>query len=98
MAETKIFTFSMTEYVEMCIKQLGIHEGLWGPYLEFGFGVANVPVMPDSKFFQPAVINVVQKFGIQRFDSPTMSFTVDAAKVNPDFPPPSPSPELIGHQ
>jgi hypothetical protein len=82
MPETKIYSFGFNEIVETLIKQLDIHEGLWAIYVEFGFGVANVPVTPDSKVFQPAVINVVNKIGIQKTDSPT-NLTVDAAKVNP---------------
>ncbi|MGD1156192.1 MAG: hypothetical protein ABSA41_10220 [Terriglobia bacterium] len=82
MPETKIISFGLNEIVQTLIKQLDIHDGLWSIYIEFGFGVANIPVTPDSKVFQPAVINVVNKIGIQKQDSPT-NLTVDAAKVNP---------------
>lgn len=82
MAEATIYTFSITGYVGLCVKHLGLREGLWGPYFEFGFSVENVPVAPDSKTCAPGAINVINKLGIQRFDSET-SFTVDAAVVNP---------------
>ena len=82
MPETKNYAFGLNEVVETLIKQLDIHEGLWCIYIEFGFGVANIPTTPDSKSFQPAVINVINKIGIQKQDSPT-NLTVDAAKVNP---------------
>jgi hypothetical protein len=89
MAETKVYTFGLNEVVELLIKQQDIHEGLWAFYTEFGFGVANIPMPPDGKTFQPAVVNVLNKIGIQRFDSPT-NLTVDAAKVNPPATPPGP--------
>ncbi len=64
------------------MKQLDIHEGLWGIYLEFGIMGANIPTSPDGKTVVPAAIDIVQKIGIQRFDSPN-NLTVDAAQVNP---------------
>jgi hypothetical protein len=82
MPESRLFTFELNELVELLIKKQDIHEGLWAFYIEFGFGVANVPMPPDPKNFQPAVINVVNRIGIQKLDSPT-NLTVDAAQVNP---------------
>jgi hypothetical protein len=85
MAEQRlIFTYDVNELVEMLIKKQDIHEGLWALYIEFGFGVTNVPMPPDGKNFQPAVINVVNRIGIQKQDSPT-NLTVDARQVNPSI-------------
>jgi len=83
MPEVKTYTLTLTEIAELIIKKLDIHEGLWGAYLEFGIGATNVPTSqePPTQIF-PAIVGVVNKFGIQRFDSPN-SLTVDAAKVNP---------------
>ena len=82
MPEIKSYTFSHTELAEVLVKQLDIHEGLWGIYLEFSLVGANVPTPPDGKTMMPAAINFVNKIGIQRFAAPT-NLTVDAAKVNP---------------
>jgi hypothetical protein len=83
MPEVKTYTLTLTEIAELLIKKLDIHEGLWGAYIEFGLAAANVPIGPEVKgAIAPAVIGVLHKFGIQRFDSPN-NLTVDAAKVNP---------------
>lgn len=82
MPETKVSTLTLTELTAILIKELDVHEGLWGPYFEFGFGAANVATSPDSKSFVPAAMNFVQKVGIQRFDSPN-NLTIDAAQSNP---------------
>jgi hypothetical protein len=82
MPEIKNYTFEHTELAEMLIKQLDIHEGLWGVYIEFGFGAANVGSTPDPKTVTPAAISFVNKIGIQRFDAPN-NLSVDATQVNP---------------
>ncbi|HYW43662.1 MAG TPA: hypothetical protein VE959_12450 [Bryobacteraceae bacterium] len=82
MPETKNYVFEHTELAEILVKNLGIHEGFWGIYIEFGLKGANVPVGPDSRIILPAAISFVQKIGIQRFDEPN-SLSVDAALVNP---------------
>jgi hypothetical protein len=87
-AEAKVYTFSIEEVVEALVKKEQIHEGIWGIYIEFGFGVANVPTSAEATSFRPAVINSVNKMGIQRFDSPIGNLTVDASKVNPEAPQP----------
>lgn len=82
MPEIKTYTLNLPEIAEVLIKKLDIHEGLWGVYLEFGIGAANVPANPEGKAIAPAIIGLVQKIGIQRFDSPN-NLTVDAAQLNP---------------
>lgn len=82
MPEVKTYTLNLTEISEVIIKKLELHEGLWGVYLEFALGAANVPASPEAKTIAPAIIGLVQKIGIQRFDSPN-NLTVDAAQVNP---------------
>jgi hypothetical protein len=82
MAEVRSYTLEYPELVEILIKKLDLHEGLWGIYLEFGFGAANMPTAPDGKAFVPGAVSLVNKIGIQRFESPN-NLTVDAAVVNP---------------
>lgn len=82
MAETTNHIFGYQELAEILVKKQDIHEGLWGIYIEFGLGAANVPISPDGKTLAPAAINMVQKIGIQRF-AETSNLTVDAAEVNP---------------
>lgn len=82
MPETKNYLFSYTELAEVLIKKLDLHEGHWGVYFEFALQGANVPTSPDAKTLLPAAIVVMQRVGIQRFDTPN-NLTVDAATVNP---------------
>jgi hypothetical protein len=82
MAEVKSYLFDYKEVAEALIKKEDIHEGLWGIYMEFGLGAANIPADPSGQMFLPAAIVPVVKIGIQRFDQPS-SLTVDAAEVNP---------------
>jgi hypothetical protein len=82
MPEIKNYTFTHKELAEILVKQLDVHEGLWGVYFELGLGGANVPTSPDQKTLTPAAVALIQKVGIQRFDTEN-SLTVDAAQVNP---------------
>jgi hypothetical protein len=82
MPEIKNYTFSYTELAEILVKKLDIHEGLWGIYIEFNFGAANIPASPDGKGIAPAAIAAIKAIGIQRFDTPN-NLTVDATIVNP---------------
>ena len=88
MAEVKNYLFTYKEVAEALIKKQGIHEGLWGIYMEFGIGAANIPTDPSGQALLPAAIVPVAKIGIQRFDKAS-PLTVDAAEVNP---PPRPGP------
>lgn len=82
MPDVNNYTFSHTELAEILLKHLDIHDGLWGIYIEFGLVAANVPTGPDTKAVLPAAINLVNKIGVQRFDTPN-SLSVDAAQSNP---------------
>jgi hypothetical protein len=82
MPEPKNYVFGHTELTELLIKNLNIHEGLWGIYFEFGLGGANIPTGPDGKTFAPAAISFIQKVGIQKLDTPS-NLSVDASIVNP---------------
>jgi len=83
MPEIPIIAFSHKEVAEALIKKQNIHEGIWGVYIEFGIGAANVGQDPtDALNVLPAAIVPVVKIGIQRFPQPN-SLTVDAAVVNP---------------
>jgi hypothetical protein len=82
MAEAKNYVFGYTELAEVLVKKLDIHEGLWGLYIEFNFGAANVNASPDGKSLAPAAIAAIKAVGLQRFDTPN-NLTVDAAVVNP---------------
>ncbi len=79
MPETAQMLFTHKEVTEALIKAAGIHEGIWGVYIEFGIAGTNIE-QPDG--FIPAAIVPISKIGIQRFTEPNGS-TVDAAKVNP---------------
>ena len=81
MPETPIFTFSHKEIAEILVKHQGIHDGLWGIYIEFGLSGANVGPTPEEA--NPAAIVPVVKIGIQRYAAAS-NITVNAAEVNPD--------------
>jgi len=86
MPAPKNYLFSYTELAEMMVKNLDIHEGLWGLYVEYTLGAANVPMNPanpDNKVIAPASIAIIKAIGLQRFDEPN-NLTVDAAIVNPE--------------
>lgn len=82
MPESKNFVFDYQELAEILVKQLDVHEGFWGLYVEFGLIAANLKTNPSSKDVTPASINLVQKIGVQQFPEAN-NLTVDAAKVNP---------------
>ena len=79
---SQIVTFSHKEIAEALVKYHGVHEGLWGIYVKFALGAANIQRGPDSAEIVPAAVVPVVAVGIQRFDSEN-GLTVDAAKVNP---------------
>lgn len=75
------YPFTHKEIAEVLIKKKGIHEGLWGIYLEFAIVGANI-AGPGEGEANPAAIVPVLKIGLQKFDKET-PLSVDAAKVNP---------------
>jgi hypothetical protein len=82
MPESKNYVFGYTELAELLVKKIDLHEGLWGLYVEFNFGAANINASPDAKSLAPAAIAAIKSIGLQRFDTPN-NLTVDAAVVNP---------------
>jgi hypothetical protein len=66
---------------EALIRYNNLHEGLWGLYIEFGLGAANVGPEEGGEVFPTAIIPV-KKIGLQRYEKPN-NLTVDAAEVNP---------------
>lgn len=81
MAEvTEQHLFTHKEIAEALIKQQGLHEGIWGIYVEFGIAAGNVA--HPSGVVLPTAIVPLTKLGIQRMkaDNP---LAVDAAEVNP---------------
>lgn len=82
MPESKNYVFGYTELAELLVRKLDIHDGLWGLYVEFNFGAANINASPDAKSLAPAAIAAIKAIGIQKFDTPN-NLTVDASVVNP---------------
>lgn len=82
MPEAAMYVFSYKELAELLVKQQNIHEGLWGIFIRFGLGAANVGEAPGGDTLIPAAIVPVREIGIQRFEEPN-NLTVDAAVVNP---------------
>ena len=89
MAEPTQYKFSLKEVVEALVKKQGLHEGIWGLLIEFGFGAANTGPSKDDLF--PTALVPVMKLGLQeRKEEDNLS--VDAAKVNPEVQSVSASP------
>ena len=82
MAEVKQITFSYKEVAEALVRKEGLHEGLWGIFVEFGIHGANIGTDPEKGDLMPAAIVPILKLGIQRFEEESQ-LTVDASKVNP---------------
>ena len=82
MPEISQVHFSYQELAEVLVKQQGIHEGLWGLYVEFDLAATHVSDQ-EGNMTVPAAIVPVQRIGIRRFDQEVGSLTVDAAVVNP---------------
>lgn len=80
MAEATQITFKHTELVELMLKKQGIHEGIWGLFVNFGFSATNIG--PSDTDLSPAGIVGILAIGLQRFDKES-TIAVDAEKVNP---------------
>lgn len=80
MAETTQVVFKHQEVVTALLKAHGIHDGIWGLTVNFGFGAANTG--PSTEELNPTAIIPVLGIGIQRF--PELNpMAVDAAVANP---------------
>ncbi|MFI5180125.1 MAG: hypothetical protein ACHQPI_01895 [Thermoanaerobaculia bacterium] len=80
MAELTQVTFTHKEVAEALVRHYGLHEGIWGLYIEFGIQGANLGPTPLE--VNPVAIVPVQKIGLQRFPE-LNSLSVDAAVANP---------------
>jgi hypothetical protein len=86
MSEPQSFIFDFAEVAEALVRKQGIHEGLWGVYIEFGISAGNFGSSRED--LRPTVLLPIQKIGIQRFPEAN-NLTVDAAVVNPPAAAPS---------
>jgi hypothetical protein len=80
MPEPTQLTFSFKEIVVALIKAQGIHEGIWGLFVNFGLNAQNIG--PNENELRPAAMIPILTLGLQKFDKET-NLSVDAAKVNP---------------
>jgi len=83
MPETSQVVFSFKEIVTALIKAQGIHDGIWGLWVNFGINASNVG--PSDEELRPVAMIPLLQLGLQRFEKET-SLSVDAAKVNPKPP------------
>jgi len=82
MPEATQIVLTHKELVELLIKKLDIHEGIWGLSVKFGLGAANVGSAPGMPDLMPAAILAVLEIGLQKFDAES-NLSLDASKVNP---------------
>jgi len=80
MPEPTQITFTYSELVELMLKKQGIHEGIWGLFVNFGLAATNIG--PSDTNLSPAAIVGVIGMGLQRLEKES-NLTLDAAKVNP---------------
>ncbi len=80
MAEASQIVFSFPEIAELMVKRQGIHEGIWGVFVKFGLGAANMG--PTETEVKPTALVPIVEMGLQKFDKES-NITVDASKVNP---------------
>jgi hypothetical protein len=80
MPEATQILFKHKELAEILVKHQGIHDGIWGLFVNFGIGASNIG--PSEADLQPAAIVPVLGIGLQKFEKET-NISVDAAKVNP---------------
>lgn len=80
MAEATQVIFTHREVVTALLKAQGIHEGIWGLAINFGFGAVNAG--PAEGELNPTAMVPVMGIGIQKF-SELNPLAVDAAVVNP---------------
>jgi hypothetical protein len=80
MPDATQYTFSHKELATLLVKELKIHEGVWGLYVKFGIGAVNAG--PNDNELAPAAVVPVLNIGLQQFEKEN-NLSVDAAKVNP---------------
>ena len=80
MAEVAHYTVTFKELVELIVKKLDLHEGIWELRSGWALGPANMGPTPDQVF--PGVAVAMTQIGIHRVAKET-SLAVDAAKINP---------------
>lgn len=80
MPEATQIAFKHREIVELLLKKQGIHEGIWGLFIRFGFGASNVG--PTETDVSPAAMVSVLEIGLQKFEKES-NIAVNAAVVNP---------------
>lgn len=80
MADVVQYAFNFKEVAEALVKKQGLHEGIWGIAVKFGFGAANT-IGPDQNLVPTAMVPLLE-IGLTKQDEMT-SLAVDAAAVNP---------------
>lgn len=82
MPEISQYTFSLTEIMEVLVKEADLHEGMWQLLISFNFGAGNFPV--DAKTHLPGAVATIASIGLSRAEANSPpNLVVDAAKVNP---------------
>ena len=80
MPESTQIVFTHKEVVEALIRKQGISSGIWGVWIKFGIGGANIP-LPGTTDLNPCAIVPVLEIGLQRFEE-VNNLSVDASKLD----------------
>jgi hypothetical protein len=83
MAEPTQYSFELSEVVAALIKHQGLHEGKWTIGIEFNMGAALAGPSPADA--RPTAIVAVNRLQLTQppEGAAALTFTVDAASVNP---------------
>ena len=93
MPEPSQISFTHKEIVELLIRRQGLRQGIWGLYIKFGLGGANVGPNPD--LLTPTAMVGIVEIGLRKFDVEG-NLAVDAAKIAPAAEKPSAKRRAVG--
>lgn len=78
MSDVKVIQLTTKQVVEAMLKQQGITNGIWGLWVEFGIGAANVP--GPTGIVSPTALVPITKLGLQSMSQVT-DISVDASSI-----------------
>lgn len=80
----KVYNLDHKEMVEVLIKHLNLHDGIWQLNLEFGIAATNVQTGEDQVF--PAALVPVNRIGLAQVEKES-PIALNATVVNPEKSP-----------
>jgi len=78
MPESVQYKFTFQELAALMVQSVGLKEGLWGVYVNFGIAAANAGASAED--LKPTAMVPIMGIGLQQFPEPS-NLAVDAAEV-----------------